>query len=315
MLSENVISKGVFNSLHVLDVEIKVRETKYGGEWLTNRPVKISERDCQHLETNGIARKGCVLKEDDILVGKLSPLVDDDKLKEKLDDDGKINGNGLSSKEKERLVKDTSFRIPIGISYAVVLEVDRDVDSNVNKQQDGLYEEYLYRWSVVTKTYIRRCCKLLQRSMFSLKEGLGGLSSIPSNKDIQNGMKLLRTKYIQCLERMELSLFKGFGKRLVNNTDVIDSDVNEIITIRLLVKRSIKVGDKVCGRHGNKGVISRIVPKEDMPFMADGTPIDIVLSPLGIPSRMNIGQILEANLGLISYKLGLEFKQILDLYH
>ncbi|PIM96362.1 DNA-directed RNA polymerase subunit beta [Candidatus Hodgkinia cicadicola] len=315
LLSEGVISKGVFNSFHVLDVEVKVLETEHGGEWLTNRPVKASERDCQHLEANGIAREGCVLKEDDILVGKLSPLVDDVKLKQKLDGDGKINGNGLSSKEKDRLVKDTSFRVPIGISYAMVLEVDRDVDSDVSNRQDGSYKEYLYRWSVVTKVYIRRCCRLLQQAVLSMGEGLEELSSTPSDKHIQNGMELLRIKYIRCLERMESSLFEGFGKRLTGNTDVIDSDVNEVINIRLLVKRSIKVGDKVCGRHGNKGVISKIVPKEDMPFMADGTPIDIVLSPLGVPSRMNIGQILEANFGLISYKLGLEFKQILDLYH
>ena len=84
-------------------------------------------------------------------------------------------------------------------------------------------------------------------------------------------------------------MFESFGRRLVGNTDVDDSVVNEIINIRLLVRRLIKVGDKICGRHGTKGVISKIVPKEDMPFMADGTPIDIVLNPLGVPSRMNIG--------------------------
>ncbi len=128
-------------------------------------------------------------------------------------------------------------------------------------------------------------------------------------------MRLLRINYTRCLERMELSLFEGFDRRLVSNINGIDSCVNEIINIRLLVRRSIRVGDKICGRHGNKGVISRIVPKEDMPFMANRTPIDIVLNPLGVPSRMNIGQILEVNFGLISYRLGLEFKQILDLYH
>ncbi len=315
LLSEGVISKGVFNSLHVLDVEVKVLETKHGGEWLTNRPIKASKQDCWHLQDNGIAREGCVLKEGDILVGKLSPLVDDDKLREKIEDNSRISDNGIDLEGKERLVKDTSFKVPIGISYAVVLEVERDVDRDVNSQQDGSYKEYLYRWSVATKMYIRRCCKLLQRSVCSTMGSLEVLSSVLNDKDIQNGMKLLRINYTRCLDRMELSLFKGFSRRLVGNTDVVDSDVNEIINIRLLVRRSIKVGDKICGRHGNKGVISKIVPKEDMPFMADGTPIDIVLNPLGVPSRMNIGQILEANFGLISYRLGLEFKQILDLYH
>ena len=256
-----------------------------------------------------------MLKEGDILVGKLSPLVDDNKLREKIENNSKISDNGIDLEGKERLVKDTSFRIPIGISYAMVLEVEKDVDRDVNSQQDGSYEEYLYRWFVATKMYIRRCCKLLQRSSCSTMRGLEILSSVLSDKDIQNGMKLLRINYTRCLDRMELSLFKGFNRRLVSNTDVVDSNVNEIINIRLLVRRSIKVGDKICGRHGNKGVISKIIPKEDMPFMADGTPIDIVLNPLGVPSRMNIGQILEANFGLISYRLGLEFKQILDSYH
>ncbi|PIM95108.1 DNA-directed RNA polymerase subunit beta [Candidatus Hodgkinia cicadicola] len=314
LLSEGVISKGVFNSLHVLDVEVKVLETKHGGEWLTNRPIRASEQDCWHLQANGIAREGCVLRENDILVGKLSPLVDDYKLKQKIENNGKIRDNDIDLKTKERLVKDTSFRVPIGISYAVVLEVDRSVDRDVSSQQDGSYKEYLYRWSVATRVYIRRCCRLLQRSVCLTRGDLEGLSYVPSDKDIQNGMKLLRINYTRCLERMELSLFESFGRRLVGNTDVDDSVVNEIINIRLLVRRSIKVGDKICGRHGNKGVISKIVPKEDMPFMADGTPIDIVLNPLGVPSRMNIGQILEANFGLISYRLGLEFKRILDLY-
>ncbi|MFP3039927.1 MAG: DNA-directed RNA polymerase subunit beta, partial [Candidatus Hodgkinia cicadicola] len=88
----------------------------------------------------------------------------------------------------------------------------------------------------------------------------------------------------------------------------------ESIRIKLLIRKSIQTGDKICGRHGNKGVISKVVPREDMPFMADGTPVDIVLNPLGVPSRMNIGQILEANLGLISYKFGIEFKQVLWMY-
>ncbi len=101
-------------------------------------------------------------------------------------------------------------------------------------------------------------------------------------------------------------------KRLNSTDPNNESKVLEVIKIKLLVKKSIKVGDKICGRHGNKDVISKIVPKEDMPFMTNGTPIDIILSPLGVPSRMNLGQVLEANLGLISYKLGLEFEHVIE---
>ncbi len=110
-------------------------------------------------------------------------------------------------------------------------------------------------------------------------------------------------------------MLSKFNNRLINENQDNEEKILEIIKIKLLVYKSIKVGDKVCGRHGNKDVISKIVPKEDMLFMADGTPIDIILNPLGIPSRMNIGQILETNFGLISYKLGLEFKHVLNMYN
>ncbi len=111
-------------------------------------------------------------------------MVDDNKLREKIGDNGMIRDNGIDLEVKERLVKDTSFRVPIGISYAVVLEVERDVDRDVNSQQDGSYKEYLYRWSVTTRMYIRRCCKPLQRSVCSTRESLGVLSSVLSDKDI-----------------------------------------------------------------------------------------------------------------------------------
>ncbi len=97
-------------------------------------------------------------------------------------------------------------------------------------------------------------------------------------------------------------------------TSNLSPQIIKTIKIKLLVRRSIKVGDKICGRHGNKGVVSKIVPTEDMPYLADGTPIDIILNPLSVPSRMNIGQILEVNVGLISYKLGLQFKHLLNVY-
>ncbi len=102
---------------------------------------------------------------------------------------------------------------------------------------------------------------------------------------------------------------------LTSKSNSCDSSNLDRIEIQLLIKRSIKVGDKICGRHGNKGVISRIVPKEDMPFMADGTPVDVIFNPLSIPSRMNVGQILESHLGLIAYKMGLEFKKLLQIYN
>ncbi|PIM94981.1 DNA-directed RNA polymerase subunit beta [Candidatus Hodgkinia cicadicola] len=315
LLSDSIISKGLFNSLHILDVEVKVLETDCGEEWLTNKPMGVLEKNCQHLNTNGIAREGWILTEGDILVGKSTP-IDNNVSDNEHNIDDKVINNEIDFENKNKFIKDTSFRIPMGINHAIVLEVSRNVDKNDEWYLEGVYEEYLYRKFVITKTYVRRCYILLNRLILSLVKDLEqSSSSVSSEQNIQNGLMILKRNYICALEKLDLALVNRFNKCLVSDTTEIDSKIVEIITIRLLVKRSIKVGDKICGRHGNKGVISRIVPRKDMPFMADGTSIDVILNPLGVPSRMNIGQLLEANFGLISYKLGLEFKRILDLYY
>ncbi|PIM95215.1 DNA-directed RNA polymerase subunit beta [Candidatus Hodgkinia cicadicola] len=314
VLSDNVISKGLFNSLHVLDLEVKILETNNGKEWLTNKPIGVPENDRQHLQANGIARKGWVLKEGDILVGKLTP-IKDNNLHNEINVNDKINNKGINLKRRKKLVKDTSFRVPMGINYAVVLETSRTNDRDIDRYQDEIYDEYSYRKFVMTKTYVRRCYMLLNHLVLSLEKQLEQFSYVSSEANIRNGLMLLKRNYINTLKRLDLVLFNNFNNRLFNDVTIKDPKVLEIINIRLLIKKSIKVGDKICGRHGNKGVISKIVPKVDMPFMADGTPIDIIFNPLGVPSRMNVGQLLEANFGLISYKLGLEFKRLLDLYY
>ncbi len=314
VLSDRVISKGLFNSLHVLDLEVKVYETNYGAEWLTNKPVGVSKKTYQHLGPNGIAKKGWILREGDILVGKSTP-IKDNNLYNKNNIDDKATNKGINSKDKDKFIKNTSFKIPMGISYATILEVSRTNDRGNDWYLEGIYEEYLYRKFVITKTYVRRCYMLLNRLMLSLGKDLEQFSFVLSEENIRNGLMLLKKNYIRTLKNLDSVLFNKFNNRLLSETTKLDQKVLEIITITLLVKRSIKVGDKICGRHGNKGVISRIVPEKDMPFMDDGTTVDVILNPLGVPSRMNIGQLLEANFGLISYKLGLEFKRILDLYY
>ncbi len=221
------------------------------------------------------------------------------------DGDGKDESNGQTS--------NVSLRVPNGIEYATVMEVERVKPNEERDGYDGAYEEYLFYLNVATKKYIKRCSALSWGNMidyFSVKS-----SFISEDKHIQKGLDLLFKHYLSYINKIGNELLKKITKRL-NSTDPNDgSKVLEVIKVKLLVKKSIKVGDKICGRHGNKGVISMIVPKEDMPFMADGTPIDIILNPLGVPSRMNLGQILEANFGLISYKLGLEFKHVLNMYN
>ncbi len=203
---------------------------------------------------------------------------------------------------------------------ASVLEVHR---TSFNSETDGSYERYISNVNIANKSYIRRCYLIWYKGIISRNEYTFKFAPIGLiNEAIKTKLYLIHKYYITHLKSLALSLLKGYIKRLPNiNNNSINSDngglneqVLETIKVKLLIKRSIQAGDKISGRHGNKGVISKIVPKQDMPFMADGTIVDIVLNPLGVPSRMNLGQILEANFGLISYKLGMEFKQILEMY-
>ncbi len=211
------------------------------------------------------------------------------------------------------LSSNVSLRVPNGIEHATVIEVKRIKLNEGNDGYDGAYEECLCHYNMVTNKYIKRCSSLLQRNMadyLSIK-----LPFTSEDNYIRNALSFLFKHYLNYIHKIGDILLDKLTKRLSSNDPNDESRVLEVIKIKLFMIKSIKVGDKICGRHGNKGVISRIVPKEDMPFMADGTPIDIILNPLGVPSRMNIGQILEANFGLISYKLGLEFKNILNMYY
>ncbi|PIM96484.1 DNA-directed RNA polymerase subunit beta [Candidatus Hodgkinia cicadicola] len=373
ILSENVINKGVFESLHIMDLETKVMKTEHGNEWLSPDIIEIPMKYRKHLDTNGVVKEGSKVQEGDVLVGKL--VLRNNRQRDKgvlldvgndieqtkhgnnkvinISTDGRSDQfNGLGNKhdvgvgnwsnkfdvgglisniddedgnpvdsvgddDKNKtfndLLTNVSLRVPNGIGTATVMEVRRVGSNEEEGVYDGAYEEYLSHFNMVTKKYIRRCTSLLQRNMvgyFSMKSPFTS-----GDKYIHNALSFLFKRYLSYLHKIEDILLEKMTKRLVTTDPDDESKVLEVIKVKLFVKRSIKVGDKVCGRHGNKGVISRIVPKEDMPFMADGTPIDVILNPLGIPSRMNIGQILEANFGLISYKLGLEFKDVLNMYN
>ncbi|PIM96279.1 DNA-directed RNA polymerase subunit beta [Candidatus Hodgkinia cicadicola] len=327
LISKDVISRGDFNSFHIVDVETNVERTEFGNEWLSNNIRGMSQMYLTHLDETGIVKVGSHVREGDVLVGKLMPTQvkgNDPNSLDPFNGHSDDNGHGLKEKQddvdddkgdesNEDFVINTSFRVPNGIEFATVLEVKRIPSVNEEGYQDGAYGDYIFRCNIVTKNYLRRCYTLLQQGETCSSFGKSSLAS--KVKFIKDGLKLLYKNYLNCLNKLRIDLLNKFSKRLTNGDQVVSDQVLEVIKIKLLVRRSIKVGDKICGRHGNKGVISRIVPKEDMPFMADGTPIDIVLNPLGVPSRMNIGQILEVDLGLISYKFGLEFKQILNLYN
>ncbi|PIM95885.1 hypothetical protein [Candidatus Hodgkinia cicadicola] len=338
IISNNVINKGIFKSLHIINLKTKVKQTPSGNEWLSPNITDVPMKHRRCLDSNGIVKVGSNVHEGDVLVGKLVPRSDAKQKKEEikeicgdeLSSDEEINeDNGMITNMEDgdytfnvgkdgndefstELVHNTSLIVPKGIEHATVLEVERSSDGD-KKYQDKDLEDYIRCYNVVTKKYIRRCCILLQISNIKRLFTTNPLSS--DNKVIQDGLNLLHKKYLSYLNKLEVNMLSKFNNRLTNENQSDGSKILETIKVKLLVHRSIKVGDKICGRHGNKGVISEIVPKEDMPFMADGTPIDIILNPLGVPSRMNIGQLLETTFGLISYKFGLEFKNILNMYY
>ncbi|PIM96883.1 DNA-directed RNA polymerase subunit beta [Candidatus Hodgkinia cicadicola] len=338
IISSNVITKGVFKSLHIIDLKTEVKKTPSGNEWLSSNITDIPMKYRRCLDPNGVVKVGSNVHEDDVLVGKLVPRSDAEQKKKEFKE---ISGNELTSDEENNndngmitnvgdrnhilnegmdrtdelptdLTLNVSLRVPKRIDYATVLEVERSSDEDKNYQDQDL-ENHIRCYNVVTKKYIRRCCMLLQ--VGNIKRSLTTSPFLSGNKIIQDGLNLLHKNYLSYLNKLEVNLLSKFNNRLANESQNDEVKVLETIRVKLLVHKSIKVGDKICGRHGNKGVISKIIPKEDMPFMDDGTPIDIILNPLGVPSRMNIGQLLETTFGLISYRFGLEFRNVLNMYY
>ncbi len=300
LVSSSVVEKGTLDSLHIMDLEVKVLKTLFGIELLTNELESVLPKHYKYLPKNGIVAIGSFVREGDVLVGKLSPVVNNFI--------NEINGN--RDQFKTHMI-DSSLKVPEGISSAFVIHTSRETQI---LGDDGSYNVYIFNYNIITKSYIRRCGVLLKfNEIVNFKHNCEHVSSILLNKDVKYALDLVYKCYISHLKKLQQFLFKGFNLRLTNDKDFNDR-ILEVIKVKLLVRKSIRVGDKISGRYGNKGVISKIIPKEDMPFMADGTPIDIVLNPLSVPSRMNLGQILEANLGLISYKFGMEFKYILEMY-
>ncbi len=324
LISSDIVNKGILNSFHIIELEVKINSSNYGNDILTNNIYLSPRENRDHLPSNGIVRMGCVVKEGDVLVGKLSSTLIENKIEIDEEDE-------FFKKNKKLNIKkiDTSLRVPEGIDFATVLEVSKinlknndkknkkteeDEDAEEAEEAEEASEEYIYAHNNLNKKYFNIMFDLFLNQEFKKHNFL-------LNKEddyiinYQENINLLNISY----ELKSLELIQRYFWKFKSNLNPpliykISKFLLYIIKVKLLVHKSIRAGDKICGRHGNKGVISRVSLKEDMPFMADGTPVDIVLNPLSVPSRMNLGQILEVNFGLISYKFGLEFKNLLEMY-
>jgi DNA-directed RNA polymerase subunit beta len=330
LISERIVSDDVFTSIHIEEFEVMARDTKLGQEEITRDIPNVGEEALKNLDEAGIVYIGAEVKPGDILVGKVtpkgeSPMTPEEKLLRA------IFG------EKASDVRDTSLRLPPGVSGTIV-EVRVFSRRGVDKDERAL---------AIERAEIERLAKdrddekvILERSFHSrLKELLLGQEVASGPKGLKTNTKIIeavldeftpgqwrqigikndkRMVDIEALKKLMDDSIQRLQARFESKVeklqrgDELPPGVMKMVKVFVAVKRKLQPGDKMAGRHGNKGVISRIMPVEDMPYLADGTPVDIVLNPLGVPSRMNVGQILETHLGWASAGLGRQIGDIVD---
>ena len=332
LLSERIVAEDVFTSIHIEEFEVSARDTKLGPEEITRDIPNVSEEALKNLDEAGIVYIGAEVQPGDILVGKItpkgeSPMTPEEKLLRA------IFG------EKASDVRDTSMRMPPG-TFGTVVEVRVFNRHGVEKDERAM---------AIEREEIERLAKdrddeqsILDRSVYArLVDMLNGKVAIEGPKGFKKGTSLnesvmgeyprsqwwqfavedeklqgeieaLRKQYDESKEALQRRFMDKVEK--VQRGDEMPPGVMKMVKVFVAVKRKIQPGDKMAGRHGNKGVVSRILPIEDMPFLEDGTHADIVLNPLGVPSRMNVGQILETHLGWACAGLGKQVGKLLETY-
>ncbi|MEP9376241.1 DNA-directed RNA polymerase subunit beta [Aquabacter sp. CN5-332] len=333
LLSENIVKEDVFTSIHIEEFEAMARDTKLGPEEITRDIPNVSEEALKNLDEAGIVYIGAEVRAGDILVGKItpkgeSPMTPEEKLLRA------IFG------EKAADVRDTSLRLPPGTTGTIV-EVRVFNRHGVDKDERAL---------AIEREEIERLAKdrddeqaILDRNVYGrLTEILDGKTAIAGPKGFKKDTEItrailtefprsqwwlfavaddalmseieaIRAQYDESKKRLEQRFLDKVEK--LQRGDELPPGVMKMVKVFVAVKRKIQPGDKMAGRHGNKGVVSRIVPVEDMPFLEDGTNVDIVLNPLGVPSRMNVGQILETHLGWACAGLGRQIAAAMDAYY
>jgi DNA-directed RNA polymerase subunit beta len=329
LISERIVSEDRFTSIHIEELVIVSRDTKLGTEEITGDISNLSEVQLGRLDDSGIIYIGAEVEAGDVLVGKVTP-----KGEVQLTPEEKLLRAIFGEKASD--VKDTSLRVPSGIS-GVVIDVqvftregiERDVraqqiiDDELNRYKKDLVDQM----RIVEADTFERIERLLKGKVATggpnklskgvrvTKEYLDGIEPHSwfdirlSNEEASIQLEQIKEGLTQKRKAFDAS-FEEKKKKLTQG-DELPPGVQKMVKVYIAVRRRLQPGDKMAGRHGNKGVISKIVPVEDMPYMADGTPVDVVLNPLGVPSRMNVGQILEIHLGWAAKGLGLKIGNML----
>ncbi len=330
IISERIVRDDVYTSIHIEEFELQVRDTKRGEEELTREIPNVSEEATKDLDENGIIRVGAEVKAGEIIIGKVTPKGETDPTPEE-----KLLKAIFGSKAGD--VKDASLKAPPGMRGIVVatrLFSRKKKDANTKKED----KEIIERLELKAKAQHENVVKKLAENLSDHFKGMTceAIKYIDGKVAIKAKTKITKDTF-SAIDVTHLDINSTWFKEDEKNTfvrqiysdfrqvnldienelkrekhkvligDELPPGIVQLAKVYIAEKRKLQVGDKMAGRHGNKGVVSRIVPMSDMPFLKDGTPVDIVLNPLGVPSRMNIGQIFETTLGWAGFKLGKKY--------
>ncbi len=327
-ISAKVVKEDIYTSIHIEEFEVGARDTKLGPEEITRDIPNVGEEALKNLGVDGVVRIGAEVKPGDILVGKITP-----KSETELAPEERLLRAIFGEKAAD--VKDTSLRVPSGC-MGIVMDVrvasrkdankERVSQAEQRKQLKQIEEEYKTKRDELVDALTEKLSEHLLNEKIPLDvvNAQTGEIIVPANKKITKTLLnkmaqehdhieidpspvrnkifditgAFETKFAELDDEREMNLDK------VESGDEVESGIIKQVKVFIASKRKLSVGDKMAGRHGNKGVVAKIVPEEDMPFLDDGTPVDIVLNPLGVPSRMNVGQVLETHLGVAAKALG-----------
>ena len=324
IISERLVKNDTYTSIHIEEFDIEIRETKLGREEFTRDIPNVSPKALGNLDDNGIIRIGTFVVPGDILVGKVSP-----KSKSELTPEEKLL-HAIFGRAGED-VKNDSLEVPSGIEGVVIAAdkfsrraamsedekkaFDKDFKKAEESGNKAIADQYRMMVEELSTVLDKKDLKYFGADRDDKTIAESCATAVLDELDIRSEAKAKSAKAI-FVKHMERILFLLDDKeRQINNLkrgDELPSGVQQMVKVYVATKRVISVGDKMAGRHGNKGVISKVLPEEDMPYLVDGTPVDILLNPLGVPSRMNVGQILETHLGYAAAKLG--FKAITPVF-
>ncbi|MCC6768877.1 MAG: DNA-directed RNA polymerase subunit beta [Bacteroidia bacterium] len=329
VISERIVREDVFTSLHIEEFILEVRDTKRGLEELTSDIPNVSEEATKDLDENGLIRIGAEVKPGDILIGKITPKGETDPSPEEkllraifgdkagdvkdasLKAPPSLSGVVIDKKLFSRIIKDRKAKSEEKPVLAKIdAERDKDLAELKNRLVDKLFQLVNGKTSQgiynnFKEELVAKGVKFTVKMLLSLNYSEVNPNKWTTDKDKNNQIKILLNNYL-----IRYNDINGIAKRkkfAATVGDELPTGIIQLAKVYIAKKRKLKVGDKMAGRHGNKGIVARIVREEEMPFLDDGTPVDIVLNPLGVPSRMNLGQIYETVLGWAGEKLGMNF--------